>query len=88
MVPGKPGGEQDEPLPYYFQIKQIPNGYELLSASKTPDSTCNGQSHARELAPSEWDSTSWRTVPSHTACPPSLNTKSPDRHRSRGIVLT
>jgi len=42
IVPGKPGGDQDPPVPYYFQIKQIPNGYELESASETPDSTCNG----------------------------------------------
>jgi hypothetical protein len=43
LVPGQPGGEKDEPVPYYFQIKQIANGYELQSASETPDPTCTSR---------------------------------------------
>jgi len=39
-VPGRPGVEKDEPVPYFFQIKQIANGYELESASESPDPTC------------------------------------------------
>ncbi|MGA8938248.1 MAG: hypothetical protein WB439_03705 [Acidobacteriaceae bacterium] len=42
IVPGKPGGEQDKPIPYFFQIKQIANGYQMESASKTSDPTCTG----------------------------------------------
>jgi hypothetical protein len=42
IVPGKPGGEQDKPVPYYFQIKQIDNGYEMESVSQTSDPTCIG----------------------------------------------
>jgi hypothetical protein len=42
IVPGKPGGEQDPPVHYYFQIKQIANGYEMEAASRTPDPTCHG----------------------------------------------
>lgn len=41
-VPGRLGGEKDEPVSYYFQIKQITNGYELESASETPDPSCLG----------------------------------------------
>jgi hypothetical protein len=42
IVPGKPGGEQDKPVPYYFQIKQVDNGYEVESASQTSDPACIG----------------------------------------------
>jgi hypothetical protein len=42
IVPGKPGGEQDPPIPYYFQIQQVPSGYEMESAASTPDPTCHG----------------------------------------------
>jgi hypothetical protein len=42
IVPGKPGGEQDKPIPYYFQIQQAANGYEMESASQTADPTCTG----------------------------------------------
>jgi len=41
-VPGQPGVEKDEQVSYYFQIKQITNGYELESASETPDPVCTG----------------------------------------------
>jgi hypothetical protein len=40
MVPGKPGGEQDPPIPYYFQIEQIGSGYEMESTSTASDLTC------------------------------------------------
>jgi hypothetical protein len=43
IVPGKPGGEQDAPIRTYFQIKQVANGYQMESASKTPDPTCTGR---------------------------------------------
>jgi hypothetical protein len=42
-VPRQPGGEKDEPVSYYFQIKQIVNGYELESASETLDPTCTSR---------------------------------------------
>jgi hypothetical protein len=42
IVPAKPGGDQDPPVHYYFQIKQIANGYEMEAVSRTPDPTCHG----------------------------------------------
>jgi hypothetical protein len=43
FIPGKPGGEQDAPVPHYFQIHQVVNGYEMLSATHIPDAACSGQ---------------------------------------------
>jgi hypothetical protein len=42
IVPGKPGGEST-PLPsLYFQVREVADGYEMLSAPTTPDPKCTG----------------------------------------------
>jgi hypothetical protein len=42
IVTGKPGGDHDPMIPYYFQIQQVDNGYQMVSASQTPDTACSG----------------------------------------------
>ena len=42
IVPGKPGGDQGPEVPYYFQIVQVDNGYQMVSVSKAPDASCSG----------------------------------------------
>ena len=42
IITGKPGGES-KPLPSnYFHVRQVKDGYLMLSAPTEPDSTCNG----------------------------------------------
>jgi hypothetical protein len=43
IVTSKPGGDQDAPVRYYFQIRQADNGYQMLSASRRPDPSCGGK---------------------------------------------
>jgi len=43
VIPGKPGGES-RPLPtHYFQVREIKNGYLMVSVSTKPDPTCTGR---------------------------------------------
>jgi len=49
IVPGKPGGES-KPLPSdYFHVREVKDGYLMLSAATEPDPTCTGPN----LAPTD-----------------------------------
>jgi hypothetical protein len=42
VVPGKPGGDSS-PLPaQYFFVREVRNGYRMISAASQPASACNG----------------------------------------------
>jgi hypothetical protein len=42
MVPGKPGGESKGLPSYFFHVREIRNGYLMLSTTTEPDPTCVG----------------------------------------------
>jgi len=42
MVPGKPGGESEPLASHYFHVREVKDGYLMLSAPTEPDPTCSG----------------------------------------------
>jgi hypothetical protein len=42
IVPGKPGGESKSLPAYYFHVREIRDGYLMISASMEPDPACGG----------------------------------------------
>jgi hypothetical protein len=42
IVPGKPGGESAPLASHYFHVREVKDGYLMLSAPTEPDPTCSG----------------------------------------------
>ena len=42
IVPGKPGGESKPLSSVYFHVRELKDGYLMLSAPTDPDATCTG----------------------------------------------
>lgn len=42
IVPGKPGGKSAPLASHYFHVREVKDGYLMLSAPTEPDSTCSG----------------------------------------------
>jgi hypothetical protein len=42
IVPGKPGGESEPLASHYFHVREVKDGYLMLSAPTDPDPTCSG----------------------------------------------
>jgi hypothetical protein len=42
IVPGKPDGESEPLATHYFHVREVKNGYVMLSAPTEPDPTCSG----------------------------------------------
>jgi hypothetical protein len=42
IVPGKPGGESEPLASHYFHVREVKDGYLMLSAPTKPDPTCSG----------------------------------------------
>jgi hypothetical protein len=42
IVPGKPGGESEPLVSHYFHVREVKEGYLMLSAPTEPDPTCSG----------------------------------------------
>jgi hypothetical protein len=42
IVPGKPGGESEPLATHYFHVREVKDGYLMLSAPTEPDPTCSG----------------------------------------------